>query len=205
MSFRNDVARMGEQQRLGAAVGSQDGFRWRCDSRVEKYHGGIADVQAGKIEPYDVLDIPGNLLLIGGADVIWLGMKALLTATTGQKNTYFNNANAALLIGNSVTAAASSQTDLQASSGASNRWVQGMDATFPTHTTGATASTTTKILFKATVSSANGNFAWAEWGVGNKVSQAKAYPGRLLNRKVQALGTKTSAGVWALTVTLSLA
>ena len=205
MSFRNDVVRLGEHQRVGAGIKVNEGLRWRCDTRVEKYRGRIADVQGGKIEPYDVLDIPGNLLLYGGADVLWLGLKNGLTATTGAKNTFFTNANAALLVGNSTAAVAVTQVDLQASSGAANRYVLGVDATYPTHTTGAAASTSSKILFKATYSSAQGNFAWAEWGVGNKVSQAKAYPGRLLNRKVQALGTKTSAGVWALTVTLSLA
>lgn len=203
MSFSPDAARLGDSQRVGVEAGAGDGVRWKCHTTVAKYR--VDDFHAGR-DPYEVHEEEGNLLMIGGADVMWLGITNGMSGTSGLKNTYFTRTlGAALLIGDTNTAAASSQTDLLASSGATHRWVQGVDSGFPTHTTGTAASTSTKILFKATVSSANANFAWAEWGVGNKVSQAKAYPGRLLNRKVQSLGTKTSAGVWALTVTLSLA
>lgn len=202
MGFRADGVRLGEHARAGVGVRSDEPLKWKCRTTVEKYT--VEDFHAGR-GPSEVLDIDGNLLLYGGADVMWLGLKNGLSASTGLKNTYFTNANAAIGVGDSNTAAVATHVDLQASSGATHRYFMGMDATYPTHTTGAAASTSSKMLFKATYSSANGNFAWQEWGIGNRVSQAVAYSGRLLNRKVQSLGTKTSAGVWALTVTLSLA
>jgi len=200
MALRSDRITLAEKAHVGAGIAAHERLGWKCHTTVEKYN--VDDFHAGR-DPYETVEVEGNLLLIGGADILFLGLKAGLTASSGQKNTYFNNANASLLIGDTNTAAASSQTDILASSGATHRWVQGMDATYPTHTTGTAASTATKAIYKATVSSAHANFAWNEWGVGNAVSQAKPFPGRLLNRKVQSLGTKTSAGVWALTITLS--
>jgi hypothetical protein len=43
------------------------------------------------------------------------------------------------------------------------------------------------------------NFAWQEWAVFNASST-----GRMLNRKVESLGTKTSSAAWTLTVTITL-
>ena len=202
MSINPDAATLGDSAHAGAEVRSFQGVQWRCDTRVEKFH--VDDFHSGR-EPYETVDVPGNLLLLGGADVLWLGLRDGLSGTSGLANTKYNNGNAALGVGDSNTAAASSQTDLQASSGVTHRRFKGMDATFPTHTTGTAASTDSKILFKSTFTSSQSNFAWQEWGVSNKVSVAAKPGGRLLNRKVQSLGTKTSAGVWALTVTLSLA
>ena len=68
-----------------------------------------------------------------------------------------------------------------------------MEASFPTRTANA-------IDFKASFGSSVGNFAWAEWGVFNHAST-----GVMLNRKVEALGTKASGSTWVLTVTLTIA
>lgn len=199
---RVDGASVGEESNVGGSLRDAQGLRWRCHTKVEKWN--VEDYHAGG-KPYAVEETEGNILTYGGADVMWLGLKAGLSASTGLKNTYFNNANAAILVGDSTTAAAATQTDLIATSESTNRCVKGMEATFPTHTTGAAGSTSSKMLFKSVFSSAFGNFAWREWGIGNHLSSTLPYPGRLLNRKVQNLGTKTSAGVWALTITLSLA
>lgn len=103
--------------------------------------------------------------------------------------TFFNNANAYLGVGNSSTAFSASQTDLQGSS----KFRQAMDATYPQRTFGA-------ITFKSTFATGNANFAWQEWGTFNASSS-----GTMLTRKVESLGTKTSAQTWALTVTVTLA
>lgn len=103
--------------------------------------------------------------------------------------TFFNNANAYLGVGNSSTAFSASQTDLQGSS----KFRQAMDATYPQRTSGA-------ITFKSTFATGNANFAWQEWGTFNASSA-----GTMLTRKVESLGTKTSAQTWALTVTVTLA
>ena len=54
--------------------------------------------------------------------------------------------------------------------------------------------------FRSTFATTDANFAWAEWAVFNA-----AAAGRMLNRAVSALGTKTSAQSWQLTVTITIA
>jgi hypothetical protein len=109
--------------------------------------------------------------------------------------TYFNNGNAYIGVGDSTTAAAATQTDLQAST---NKLRKAMDATYPQHTD-ATTSGAASIVFKSTFSTSDANYAWQEWGIFNGSSG-----GRMLNRKVESLGTKTSAASWAFTCTLTL-
>ena len=107
----------------------------------------------------------------------------------GESVTEFTNANAHIGVGDSTTAFAAAQTDLQA---AANKFRKAMDATFPTRATNV-------LTFKSTFSTSEANFAWQEWGVFNASSA-----GTMLNRKVESLGTKTSAQSWAFTVTLTV-
>lgn len=168
--------------------------RWKASIRLDKYEGDWAPEQiaAGEADGalYDTLEREGNLLVIGGVSALW--QRLIGTAVTA-----FDNTNAFLGVGDSTTAAADTQTDLQA---ATNKLRKAMDATYPQHTdsTGTAASKT--ITFKSTFATGDANFAWQEWGVFNASSA-----GRMLNRKVESLGTKTSAATWALTITLSLA
>jgi hypothetical protein len=67
-----------------------------------------------------------------------------------------------------------------------------MDATYPTRATNV-------LTFRSTFTTSDANFAWAEWAVFNASSS-----GTMLNRKVEALGTKTSAQTWQITVTLTV-
>lgn len=102
--------------------------------------------------------------------------------------TAFSNANAHLGVGDSSTAFAVGQTDLQA---ATNKFRSGMEATFPTQAAAV-------LTFKASFASGEANFAWEEWGVFNASSG-----GTMLSRKVDSLGTKASGAVWELTATLT--
>lgn len=106
----------------------------------------------------------------------------------GAGGTAFNNANAYIGVGDSTTAFSAAQTDLQA---ASNKLRKAMDATFPT----LAANVQT---FRSTFSTSEANFAWQEWGVFNASSG-----GTMMNRKVESLGTKTSAQSWQITVTIT--
>lgn len=106
-----------------------------------------------------------------------------LTTGTG---TAFNNANSYIGVGDSTTAFAATQTDLQAST---NKLRKAMDATYP-------QVTTNTITFRSTFATTDANFAWQEWGVFNASSA-----GTMMNRKVESLGTKTSAQTWQFTVT----
>jgi hypothetical protein len=113
----------------------------------------------------------------------------LVQATIGGAVTAFSNANAYIGVGDSTTAFAQAQIDLQA---ATNKFRKAMDATYPT----AVADTLT---FRSTFGTADANFAWQEWGVFNASTS-----GTMLNRKVESLGTKTNTQTWQFTVTIVL-
>jgi hypothetical protein len=107
----------------------------------------------------------------------------------GEAVTEFNNANAHLAVGDSATAFAVGQTDLQA---ATNKLRKAMEATYPTRATNV-------LTFRSLFGTADANWAWQEWGVFNA-----AAAGVMLCRKVESLGTKTSAQSWQLTATITV-
>ncbi|SEU46572.1 hypothetical protein [Nonomuraea wenchangensis] len=170
----------------------RDALVWRCAWKVAKFWG---DPTPGAV-PYDVIEGDGNLLMHGGASAIWQALLGNGTATAGQGLTFFNAANAHVGVGDSTTAAAATQTDLQA---ATNKVRKAMDAGYPQHTDG-TGSGNATVTFRATFGTGDANFAWNEWGIFNG-----AAGGRMLNRKVENLGSKSAAASWQLTVTLTLA
>jgi hypothetical protein len=146
----------------------------------------------------ELVDIDGNLLMYGGASVLWQALIGNGTATAGQALTFFNNTQAAIGVGDSTTAAAATQTNLVA---ATNKLRKAMDATYPQHTD-TTSSGGASIVFRSTFATTDANFAWQEWGIFNSATDGT---GRMLNRKVESLGTKTSAATWQLALTLTLA
>lgn len=152
-----------------------DDVRWHAHMRLEKYDA------AGRL--FETIERDGNLLMTAGATALW-------TLLIGGGGTTFANANAHIGVGDSTTAASASQTDLQA---ATNKVRVAMEATYP-------QVSTNTCIFRSSFGSDVANWAWAEWGVFNAASA-----GTMLNRKVEALGTKSSGSTWVLTVTLSLA
>ena len=186
----SDGAKAAETAAVDAAFVHHDPIRWRCQWKVEKYHGDDLD-QA----PFEIVEGDGNLLMYGGASCLWECLIGNGTGTAAQTLTYFNNGNAYLGVGDSTTAAAATQTDLQA---ATNKLRKAMDATYPSHTDATTSGAAT-ITFRSTFATTDANFAWQEWGLFNGSSG-----GRMLNRKVTSLGTKTSAASWVFTVTITL-
>lgn len=180
-----------------APSGHGEGIKWICHTRVDKYDGEWTpeQIERGDAEKslYDTLEIDGNLLLYGGASCIW---EALKGATRTGNQLPFDNTNAYLGVGDSSTAEALTQTDLVA---ATNKIRKGQDSTYPTHTDGTTNGAQS-IVYKSTFGTSEANWVWNEWGLFNASSG-----GRMLNRKVEGLGTKSSGTTWTLTVTLSLA
>jgi hypothetical protein len=182
---------------------------WRCHTTVERYAGDIdyevkgpgllipRAINTGEIvTPYDVTEVEGNILTIGGASVQWQTLIGNGTTTAGQALTYYNNANAHIGVGaNSGTAAVDTQTDLQ-----TTPTRKAMDATYPLHTDTTGTAGSKSITFRSTFATGDANIAWNEWGIFNASTG-----GRMLNRKVESLGTKTSAATRVLTITLSLA
>ncbi len=166
---------------------------WRCHITVAKFEGEWEP----HAKPYEVLEFDHNMLAHGGVSNIWQYVLGNGTATAGQTLTYFNNGNAAIGVGNGTAAAAATQTDLQGAS----KLRKGMGAGYPEHTQG-TASTNASIRFRSTFDTTEANFAWEEAGVFNS---ATAGLGRMLNRKVQAMGTKTNTASWQITFDISIA
>lgn len=113
----------------------------------------------------------------------------IASATHTGTATAFNNANSYLGVGDSTAVFAASQTDLQA---ATNKLRKAMEATYPTLATNV-------LTFRSLFATTEANFAWAEWGVFNA-----ATAGTMMSRKVEALGTKTSAQSWQLTATITI-
>lgn len=126
--------------------------------------------------PYEVKDIEGNLALNEG-------IGAFLLLLTGGTATAYNNTNSRLGVGDSTTAAAATQTDLQA---ATNKLYKAVDATYPT-------IGDQTVTWRATFGTTEANFAWEEYTVDNGATAAKN-----LNRKVSSLGTKLSGQTWVL-------
>lgn len=125
-----------------------------------------------------------NLLLNEGINELWT---IVGSASSGTK---YDNTNAQLGVGDSSTAAAATQTDLQA---ATNKLFVAMDASYPTY------GTAQKITFRSTFGSAQANYAWAEFAARNGATALKD-----LNRLVSAQGTKTAGQTWQLTEEITL-
>lgn len=194
-----DGASITESASVAASCGVSDGLLYKVKARVEKYHGPVShdDIREGRVQPYETVEAVGNLLLRGGASILWECLKGSgSTASTAAKK-YFN-ATAAIGVGTSTVAAAATQTALQGGS----QSLKALTGGFPTHTTGSTAATVVDIVYKSTWGVTEGNFAWQEWGLFNKATTGNR---RMFNRKVQSFGTKTSAASWTLTATFSAA
>ena len=109
-------------------------------------------------------------------------------AIIGGTYTPRNNANAHHGVGDSATAFAAAQTDLQA---ATNKLRKAMNATYPQRSANV-------LTFQSDFLDGEANFAWQEIGSFNA-----AAAGTMLTRLVTALGTKAS-GTWTLTYTLTV-
>ena len=141
------------------------------------------DAAFARGEAYDVTEVHGNLMLNEGIAELWD------LAIGAGSPTQFNNANARLGVGDSSTAEAASQTDLQA---ATNKTYKAMSATYPQRS----AQTVT---WRAVFNSAEANYAWNEFCVDNGGTALKT-----LNRKVSAQGTKASGQTWTLDLSITL-
>lgn len=158
---------------------------WHMAFELRKYAGDIdaaPDREAFlAADPEEILTGEHNLLLNEG-------ITRLLNLLTGTTTNPYNNANARIGVGNSTTAAAATQTALQGGS----TLFKAMDATYP-QVSGQT------VTFRATFGGTDANFAWEEFSIDNGST-----PNENLNRKVQALGTKSSGSTWVLTVTITI-
>jgi hypothetical protein len=149
------------------------------------------DFQALGIDPYDESEVDGNLITTAG----WGRLTALANAAGGNAVT---STTARVGAGNGGGTAAAGDTDLSASAGSANRWFQTCTVSNPTSTT---------LQFVASFGSADGNFAWNEFGIDigtATVTSGNTVNAVLLNHKTSiAQGTKASGQTWTATATLT--
>lgn len=143
------------------------------------------DALSAHVTPYDTMQFAGNLLTTAG-----LGKVSSLLIGAGA--TALNAANSRVGVGDNAAGAVVGDTALTTGTASYFRL---NDATYPQQASGV-------VTMKASFADAEANFAWACWGIDSGTANGQPATAPLVNRKVQAMGTKTS-GVWALTVTLT--
>jgi hypothetical protein len=159
---------------------------WFCRFRLSKYQEDI-EAYRGREEEFHRLFTPGEIIEGEGNCLLNTGIDEMWDLIVGDSANHFTNATARIGVGDSSTAAAASQTDLQA---ATNKTYKGMESGYPT-------STSQKATFKASFGASDANYVWNEWVVKQSASSV------CLNRKVESLGTK-SGGTWTLEVNITL-
>ena len=137
-------------------------------------------------------EIKGNLLLNEGIQRMQ-DMTMIATVVSNQvAGNPWSNTNAYTGVGDSNTAEAATQTELQA---ATNRFYKAMNATYPSRSNQT-------VSFQSDFATGEANYSWAEWSIAagaTTPSGAGFTQGTTnLQRKVAALGTKAS-GTWTLT------
>lgn len=170
----------------------EDAVAWLTERLGREPSG--ADFTAAGIDPYEDNTVMRNLLTTAGLGRI----TSLITGAGGQALT---NTSGRIGVGNGVGTAAVGDTDLSAAAGTANRYFQPFDATYPTTSGGV-------ITAQATFASANGNFAWNEFGIDigtPTVTGGATVNAVLLNHKTSiAQGTKTSGQSWTASATITL-
>jgi hypothetical protein len=145
------------------------------------------------ILPYAVSRFDGNLLTTAG-------LTRLTSLLTGAGGVAITNTTARTGVGDGAGSAAVGDTDLSAAAGSTHRWFQIMDATFPQTAAGV-------LTLKSTFASADGNFAWNEFGIDiatATVTSGNTVNTTLFNHKTSiAQGTKVAGQVWAATATIT--
>ena len=152
---------------------------------------GEEDFQRLGIDPYELSTVDGNLVTNAG----WQRFLTLANAGTGNLVT---STTAWVGAGDGGGTAAAGDTDLSAAAGSTHRWFQTCTVTNPSNVT---------LVFVAAFGSADGNFAWNEFGIDigtATVTSGNTVNAVLLNHKTSiAQGTKASGQTWTATATLT--
>lgn len=158
----------------------QEKIHWTPVFTIRKF----ADRQAyEKGAPFDISVFQGNSLLNEGIAAMW-------DLIMGEAATAFGNAASYIGVGDSTTAAAATQTGLQA---VTNKAYAGMESGYPSRS-GQT------VTWRAVFGTDAGNFSWQEFTVVNSNSD----DGVNLNRAVSNQGTKVAGQIWTIDVEITL-
>jgi hypothetical protein len=208
-----DRGRAADRMGVGVLTGARDTGGHKTLFRVEKWdtdqiawtsgrlglppqrEPGARHFALMRVRPFEIYEAENcNLILDAG----W---QMLMNGIAGSSVTKFSTTGPVGRIGGgiSATAAAYTQTDLQAATGAANRQWELLSAN---PTVGSTHSA--GLIFAATFPTTDGNFAWAEFGVDSGTTAGTgASVATMLNRGTASPGTKTSAQTWNVTVTIT--
>lgn len=155
-------------------------------SRVEAEH-----FDALGLRPYSESEVIGNLLTTAG-------IGRLVTLANAGTGNLVASTTARVGVGDGAGTAAIGDTDLSASAGSTHRWFQTCTVTVPSNV----------FTFAATFGTADGNFAWNEFGIDigtATVTSGNTVNAVLLNHKTSiAQGTKASGQTWSATATITL-
>jgi len=127
----------------------------------------------------------GNLCLNSGIQ----GFEKMISGLSSPPNAW-SSTYAYLGVGDSTTAAAATQTDLQAST---NYTYVAMSSSYP-------SQSSQTLSWQASFGSSSANYAWNEFVISNASSKGS---GTCINRLVSSQGTKTSGQTWVLTVSIT--
>ena len=119
------------------------------------------------------------------------GRNFMANALIANPTTLFDVTNATIGVGNSATVYGATDTDM-----IGTKAYEVVDI--------APTIATNVLTFVATFGTGVANFAWQEWGVFNSAGVAPTGGDIMLNRKVESLGTKTTAQSWEITATLTV-
>lgn len=181
------------------------GIEWRIrrydEQQTERLHTYLgraplgADFERCNVAPGHTSHVAGNLLTTAGLGRI----TSLITGGGGQA---LSNTATRVGVGDGTGSASVGDNDLFALTGATHRYFQPADSTFPSFLDGV-------ITIQATFTSANGNFTWNEFGcdIGTPtVTGGTTVNAVLLNHKTSiAQGTKSLGQTWVATATVTLA
>ena len=188
------------RDRVASVIAGRDVSQAIVVPRLIPIEHGITSTELLKlgIKPEAVSEVAGNLLLNEGIQMLWdVGIAAINNQTSGNR---WNNADSYIGVGDTATAEAATQTELLATQNAANRFYKIMNATFPSR-----ANQT--VTFAADFTTTEANFVWNEWTIASGATTASGagflVGTKNLNRKVAALGTKTT-GTWTLSAAVTL-
>ena len=144
-----------------------------------KTHYRLEKYRDGKLR--DIVEFENNCLLNTGVAELWALLK-------GTSSNHFSEAKTTIGVGDSSTAASPAQTDLQALS----------HKTYVVMSGGYPSISTTKITFRASFGTSDANYEWNEFVIRQSDSEI------CLNRKVNAVGLKTSSDTWVIDISVIL-
>lgn len=205
--MNNEAVHFEDRIRIGVTMPLAESIKWHPILTIRRYSERVTELAERAIgkglsitddmftelgyAPYDISVVKGNLLTTAGLGRI----ATLVTAGTGN---LIASTTARVGVGNGAGTAVIGSTDLSAAAGSANRWFQTSTVTIPSNVW----------TFAASFGTADGNFAWNEWGIDigtATVTSGNTVNAVLLNHKTSiAQGTKASGQTWSTTATITI-